>query len=67
MLRAATILTTMMTQRNKRRHTASVVLSETIKLDTMEFNAMLLQDVVDRTGLDGSMIVVSTMVWLLMD
>ena len=43
-----------MTQRNKRRFTALEVLSEIEKLNTMECNAMLLQDVVDRICFDGS-------------
>ena len=65
MLRAATILIRITTQRNKRRFTALKVLSEIEKLNTMEFKAMLLPDVADRIGFDGRL-VVWTMVWLLM-
>ena len=55
MFRAATILITVMTQRNKRWFTALEVLSEIEKLNTIEFNDMLLQDVADSIGFDGSM------------
>ena len=55
MLRAATILITLMTQRNERRFTALEVLSGIEKLNTIMFDVMLLQDVADWIGFDGSM------------
>ena len=49
------ILITVMTQRNKRRFIILEVLSESEKLNKMEFNSMLLQDV--ARSLDDGMAV----------